>query len=154
MKQKYSVTVKNNVLHYQFEIRRNITIIKGDSATGKTKLIDMIRDYSENGELSGMTLKCERQCIVLEGQLWETIIENVHDSIMFIDDTSYFVKTDEFANAVKQSDNYYVIVTREALPNLTYSVEEVYGIKSSGKGGTLQQTYQEFYHIYDDKMNK
>ena len=114
----------------------------------------MIRDYSENGELSGMTLKCERQCIVLEGQLWETIIENVHDSIMFIDDTSYFIKTDEFANAVKQSDNYYVIVTREALPNLTYSVEEVYGIKSSGKGGTLQQTYQEFYHIYDDMMNK
>jgi hypothetical protein len=36
------------------------------------------------------------------------------------------------------------------LENLPYSVDEIYGIKSSGKYGTLQQTYQEFYHIYGD----
>lgn len=45
MKGKYKVTVKNNQLHYEFEIRRNITIIKGDSATGKTTLVNMIRQY-------------------------------------------------------------------------------------------------------------
>ena len=56
MKGTYSVTVKNNVLQYQFEIRRNITIIKGDSATGKTTLVDMIREYDQNGEQSGITL--------------------------------------------------------------------------------------------------
>ena len=49
MKGTYLVTVKNNVLQYQFEIRRNITIIKGDSATGKTTLVDMIREYDQNG---------------------------------------------------------------------------------------------------------
>ena len=52
--------------------------------------------------------------------------------------------TDDFADAVKHSDNYYVIVTRESLPALPYSVDEIYGIKSSGKYGTLQKTYQEF----------
>lgn len=35
MKGKHKVVVKNNKLHYEFEIKRNITIIKGDSATGK-----------------------------------------------------------------------------------------------------------------------
>lgn len=30
------------------------------------------------------------------------------------------------------------------LPALPYSVDEIYGIKSSGKYGTLQKTYQEF----------
>ena len=150
MKGRYSVIVKNNVLQYQFEIRRNITIIKGDSATGKTTLIDMIREYYENGEQSGITLQCQKTCVVLEGRQWKVLLENIHDSIVFIDEGNQFITTDEFASAIKQSDNYYVIVTREGLPNLPYSVEEIYGIKNSGKYGTLHQTYQEFYRIYPD----
>ena len=153
MKGKYSITVKNNVLQYQFEIRRNITIIKGDSATGKTTLIDMIRDYYENGEQSGITLQCQKTCVVLEGRQWKVLLGNIHDSIVFIDEGNQFITTDEFSSALKQSDNYYVIVTREGLPNLPYSVEEIYGIKTAGKYGTLQQTYQEFYRIYGDVKN-
>lgn len=153
MKGKYSITVKNNVLQYQFEIRRNITIIKGDSATGKTTLIDMIRDYYENGEQSGITLQCQKTCVVLEGRQWKVLLENIHDSIVFIDEGNQFITTDEFSSALKQSDNYYVIVTREGLPNLPYSVEEIYGIKTAGKYGTLQPTYQEFYRIYGDVKN-
>lgn len=150
MKGTYSVTVKNNVLQYQFEIRRNITIIKGDSATGKTTLVDMIREYDQNGEQSGITLICQKTCVVLEGRQWKVLLENIHDSIVFIDEGNKFIATDEFSSAIKQSDNYYVIVTREGLPNLPYSVEEIYGIKNSGKYGTLKQTYQEFYRIYGD----
>lgn len=146
----YAITVKNNVLQYKFEIRRNITIIKGDSATGKTTLIDMIREFYDNGELSGVSLSCEKQCIVLEGRQWNLLLANIHDSIVFIDEGNSFVATDDFADAIKHSDNYFVIVTREALPNLPYSVEEIYGIRASGKYGSLQQTYQEFYHIYGD----
>ncbi|MBO5153740.1 MAG: translation initiation factor 2 [Eubacterium sp.] len=153
MKGTYSVTVKNNVLQYQFEIRRNITIIKGDSATGKTTLVDMIREYDQNGEQSGITLICQKTCVVLEGRQWKVLLENIHDSIVFIDEGNKFITTDEFSSAIKQSDNYYVIVTREGLPNLPYSVEEIYGIKNSGKYGTLKQTYQEFYRIYGDVKN-
>ena len=150
MKGKHLVTIKNNVLRYQFEIRRNITIIKGDSATGKTTLIDMVREYFENGEQSGVSLQCDKTCIVLEGRQWKVLLENIHDSIVFIDEGNLFITTDEFSSAVKKSDNYYVIVTREGLPNLPYSVDEIYGIKYSGKYGTLQQTYQEFYRIYEN----
>ena len=153
MKGTYSVTVKNNVLQYQFEIRRNITIIKGNSATGKTTLVDMIREYDQNGEQSGITLICQKTCVVLEGRQWKVLLENIHDSIVFIDEGNIFITTDEFSSAIKQSDNYYVIVTREGLPNLPYSVEEIYGIRNSGKYGTLQQTYQEFYRIYGDVKN-
>lgn len=153
MKGKHLITIKNNVLRYQFEIRRNITIIKGDSATGKTTLIDMIREYYENGEQSGITLQCDKTCVVLEGRQWKILLEHIRDSIVFIDEGNQFITTDEFASALKQSDNYYVLVTREGLPNLPYSVEEIYGIKNSGKYGTLQQTYQEFYHIYGNVIN-
>lgn len=113
----------------------------------------MIREYDQNGEQSGITLICQKTCVVLEGRQWKVLLENIHDSIVFIDEGNKFITTDEFSSAIKQSDNYYVIVTREGLPNLPYSVEEIYGIKNSGKYGTLKQTYQEFYRIYGDVKN-
>ncbi|MDY4633808.1 MAG: translation initiation factor 2, partial [Dorea formicigenerans] len=58
-----------------------------------------------------------------------------------------FIKTEEFAGTIQKTDNYYVIVTRESLPALPYSAEEIYGIRTSGKYGTLKQSYHEFYRI-------
>lgn len=54
MKGSYRIVVQNSKVRYDFEIRRNITIIKGDSATGKTTLVEMIREYYEDGEESGI----------------------------------------------------------------------------------------------------
>ena len=44
MKGKYRIIVENKKIRYDFEVKRNITIIKGDSATGKTTLADMISE--------------------------------------------------------------------------------------------------------------
>lgn len=150
MKGKISITISNNVLQYKFELRRNITIIKGDSATGKTALVDMVREFYENGIDSGVNLQCEVSCVVLEGKQWKKMLEDIHSSVVFIDEGNRFVASDEFATAVRESDNYFVIVTREYLPNLPYSIEEIYGIKSSGKYGKLGQIYQELYRLYGD----
>ncbi len=42
MRGQYHVMVQNKRLRYEFDIKRNITIIRGDSATGKTTLYDYI----------------------------------------------------------------------------------------------------------------
>ncbi len=49
MNGKHKVIISNRNFHYEFEIKRNITIVQGDSATGKTTLIDMIRQYEQYG---------------------------------------------------------------------------------------------------------
>ena len=36
--------------------------------------------------------------------------------------------------SIKESDNNFVIITRNDLPNLPYSVNEIYGIRQSNKG--------------------
>ena len=56
----YRVIVQNKKIKFDFEIRRNITILRGDSATGKTTLVEMIQEYEELGSDSGITLQCER----------------------------------------------------------------------------------------------
>lgn len=151
MKGKYRVIVENRNIKYDFEVRRNITIIKGDSATGKTALVDMIAEHYENGPDSGIFLQCERVCAVLEGRNWEVLLSAIHESIIFIDEGNSFVKTYEFASAIQRSDNYFVLVCREALPMLPYSVTEIYGIRNSGKYGSLKQVYNEMYQIYGQK---
>lgn len=152
MKGSYRVVVQNSSVRYDFVIRRNITIIKGDSATGKTTLIEMIREYYEDGVSSGIDLTCEKTCAVLAGKEWKAVLNTMNERIIFINEGNSFVYSTEFAKAVQQSDNYYVIATREGLPNLPYSVEEIYGIRESGKYASIKQTYNELYHIYGERV--
>ena len=151
MKGIHKITVGTKYLKYEFELRRNLTIIRGDSATGKTTLVDMIRIRMNDGETGPVTLNCDKDCYVVEGALWQAQIAGVQDSIVFIDEGNEFVKTKDFARIIQQTDNYYVIVTREGLPSLPYSVEEIYGIRTSGKYGLLKQSYHSFYRIYPDR---
>ena len=67
---------------------------------------------------------------------------------VFIDEGNSFVRSQDFAFEVKNSGNYFVIVTRDDLPNLAYSVAEIYGLSVSNKYMGLKQCYNEFFHIY------
>ena len=67
----YHVIVQNRYLKYEFDIKRNITIIQGDSATGKTTLVDMIREQVLNGDDSGVIISCACRCRVVEGNTWQ-----------------------------------------------------------------------------------
>lgn len=153
MKGKHKIIVQNNRLHYEFEIKRNITIIQGDSASGKTTLINMLRQAENLGSSSGIDVSCDVPCRVLEGQNWRLILSNLSGSIIFIDEENAFINTEEFAEAVRGSDNYYVLITRENLYNLPYSVEEIYGLYASGKYQNTKKVYQQVYRIYSNTDN-
>ena len=132
MRGKHRIIIQNNRLHYEFEIKRNITIIQGDSATGKTTLINMLRQVENLGDSSGIDVIFDAPCRILEGRNWKILLENMAGNIIFIDEDNEFINTEEFAEAVRGSDNYFVLITRENLYNLPYSVEEIYGLRSSG----------------------
>lgn len=159
MRGSYSVCVKNARLQYKLTLNRNITILRGDSATGKTTLIDMIASYQMNGKSSGVSVMCEKPCIVLTAFNWKINLNLIKDSIVFIDEQDKFVASKDFAECVKNSDNYYVIATRNNLSNLPYSINEIYGIKNKS-GNRYQGTkrlYSEFYPLYKtdlDYINK
>lgn len=151
MKGSYDIRIANRSLSYHFRINRNITIIQGDSATGKTTMVDMIREYELQGEDSAVSIQCRCACNVVEGNTWQKQLSAIENSIVFIDEGNRFVSSREFADTIAHSSNYYVIVTREPLYNLPYSVEEIYGIHSTGKYGTLTPVYHEMYRIYSSE---
>ena len=150
MKGKYEIVVKNNRLHYEFEIKRNITILRGDSATGKTTLINMLRQAENLGSSSGIDVISNAPCRILEGPNWELILEHTEGTIFFIDEENAFVSSKKFADRIKNSDNYYVLITRENLYTLPYSVDEIYGLHCSGKYHKTKKMYQQMYQIYSN----
>ena len=127
----YHIIVQNRYLKYEFDIRRNITIIQGDSATGKTTLVSLIREYMLDGVESGVTISCECECKVVEGnRTWQNQLAAIKDSIVFIDEGNSFIASKDFAREVQKGENYFVLVTREGLESLPYSVTEIYGINT------------------------
>ena len=77
-------------------------------------------------------------------------LELIHDTIVFIDEENLFIRKKEFADIVQKSSNYYVLITRESLPLLPYSIQEIYGIRTSGHFHFPGKIYHEFYPIYPE----
>ncbi len=149
---KYEIEIYNKRVHYFLTVKRNITILKGDSATGKTELIRLVSEYEANGASSGITLRSNAKCRVLTAADWELRLQAMKGNIIFIDETAAFIHTKRFAELVKGSDNYFVIVTRDDLSQLPYSIDEIYGLRDATdtqKYKTYRRIYNEMYKLYN-----
>lgn len=151
---KHFVDIQNRNVRFKFEIERNISIIRGDSATGKTTLISMVNDYQSQGRASGVQLSCDKNCVAMVGlgNNWKYFLAGINDSIVFIDEGEEYVSSVDFAKTIEKTDNYYVIATRNNLCTLPYSVDAIYELKCSGKYGSLKKTYNSMKRIYADKF--
>ena len=156
MKNKHHIIVETERLKYEFDIRRNITVIQGNSATGKTTLVQLLETYSRYGKDSGVRLQSDVPCVVFGGDasLWKVAMETYQDSIVFIDEDYSFIYSKEFADVIQDTSNYYVLITRQPLYYLPYSVQEIYGIRTTGKYHYPEKIYNEFYRIYGDMEEK
>lgn len=145
MKGKHRIIVQDKFLKYDFTINRNITLLRGNSATGKTTLVEMILDNNNDGLVE---VVCDVPCIAIpNSKHWDILISQYNNSILFFDEDCDFVKTKQFASIVKNSSNYYVIINRNNLSTLPYSINEIYEIRESKHYGNLKQIQNEFVRI-------
>ncbi|MGX8703841.1 MAG: hypothetical protein ACSW8H_05255 [bacterium] len=140
--------MESKKVKYDFVVQRNITILTGDSATGKTTLIDYIREFHRYGQESGVFVSCDCPCRTLDDEDWEHQLDGISGSLIFIDEGNRYLTSKRFAEKLQGNDNYFVIATRERLPMLPYSIEEIYGFRTSGKFQQQKKIYNELYHLY------
>ncbi|MBR6896669.1 MAG: hypothetical protein IKN24_00725 [Lachnospiraceae bacterium] len=145
---RYQVRVKNNRNSYSFELKRNITILRGQSGRGKTTLFEMVREYNRYGKGSGVTISCDKEIVALDGGNWKEIIEGSKQTIFIIDEDSEFIRSRDFAVTLRSSDNYFLLITRNYLNELPISVDEIYEI-TGNKNKKFKKLYQEIYKMYD-----
>ncbi len=140
--------VSNNRVSYTLELERNITILTGDSGIGKTALARLVQNYEDAGKQSGVTVKCKVPCrSITSDDGWQARLDGIHNSIIFIDEGRRFLKSQDFAEAVDGCDNYFVLITRESLPQIPYSVHSVLTLKNTKRVGTRH--YSRAYERFD-----
>lgn len=151
MKGRYEIELYNNKVHYHLTVKRNITVLQGDSASGKSEMIRLLTAYNSRKESSGITLICQKTCTVLTDEDWEMRLSGYHDRIVFIDEGNAFLRSKKFASYVKNADNYFVIIYRDCLYELPYSIEEIYGFRESRdsqKYHNPKRIYNELFQLY------
>lgn len=156
MRGEHQGVVRNNKVQIKLKVRRNLTILQSNSATGKLTLLDLIDAYDNLGVDSGVIVNCDVPCKVISGKDWERDLSFAHNSIVFVDEGNFFLRSHDFAAAAKRSSNYFVIVSREPLPQLPDSVEEIYGLKNtsrtSSKYPQYSRVYTGTYRVYGDAL--
>ena len=115
MRGRHALRIQSAHLRYDMEFSRNVTVIQGDSATGKTTLADMVQEHLLNGSDTGISLVCDCPCRVVAGRTWREQLTAIEDSIVFIDEGNRIVSSVGLAQTVRGSSNYFVIVLWEAL---------------------------------------
>lgn len=152
MKGKYHFKVRSKRALFDFTIRRNITILKGDSATGKTTLLHMLYEYLRVGRESGFTVSSDASYFVYlrkeVGRDWKDALFPLKNTIIFIEENNDFVFGRDFADFVKPSGNYFVLANRAPFRMLPYSIHEIYEIITAGKRTDIRESYHEFKELY------
>lgn len=150
MRGNIKIVVSTKRLRYELLLRRNITVIQGDSASGKTTLIQILNDYLSDKTGPGTEVICDRKCAVLSGDMESAIsrLNGLTDTIVFVDEQERFLYSKAFAKEVLDSNCYFVFITRDGLNMLPYSVNEIYCLKSSGYYQNTRQVYNFMHQVY------
>ena len=158
MKGTHTVVVERAKVKYTLTFKRNISFIRGNSGTGKTTLISMIRDYNDRGPESGVALSCDVPCETLSGRRWERELSIIEDSIVFLDEGNEFIYSKDFAKAVNGSSNYFVLISRRDANELPYRVDEILKlVNTTSKTINVRKSDRRFYsgyQFYDALCNR
>lgn len=131
---RYSITLSDDLVSFELWIERNLTMITGNSGTGKTHFVRLV-DYA-NRKPYLVQKKIVSEGVAEDVPLvhisdavwWEKLCDTYHNSILVFDGADDFIVTDKekFTDKVKNSDNYFIIISRYLFPELPYSMKDLY----------------------------
>lgn len=111
-----TIDIKTMRYSYHLELTRKITLLRGDSGTGKTTLVT---DISNAGLGDRLQIHSENELITFKpteslSRILSTI-SSTDTAICIFDEDCDFLTSKEFADAVNTSGNYFLLITRKLL---------------------------------------
>lgn len=141
--------IKGKRINYLLEIQDRITIIRGDSATGKTTMAKIISQ-----QLRGINNGFE---INTDFNLKEVLKNNIEypdldpNSLYLLDEGS-LETSNQFANFVNKSRSHFIIISRDRMPNIIYSFESIYEFYNDNGIIKLKHKYNDLNNQYVNKL--
>jgi hypothetical protein len=137
-----SVKVKSNFVSYEFTLNRKVTLLRGDSGTGKTTLAWLV---SNSDNISSVRVICNYDVQAFTSKEKNALVDvlvKIENSVVIIDENWVEFLTEKFlAKIIKESSNYFLLITRKKFSMIPISVLEVYKIKSVGSVNRFENIY-------------
>lgn len=154
MKGKHIISVTSRKAGYRLELERKISVLKGNSGTGKSSLIRLISEHLEFGKQSGVKISVNSSvvlAVLTNTSEWAEILSSVHDTILFVDEDVRYLYSESFQRSLWKADCYAVIVSRSGkFTALPYSVFGVYELVTEKKG---VNTATIMFRLYEEKRD-
>lgn len=106
---------------YKLRVERNITILRGNSATGKTTICEIVRRNVDTGDNTRYkigikplqtTNETTKVGYLTDGMYNANMLKMWKNTIFFVDEEYTFYQSNDFMQKLKESGNYVVLITR------------------------------------------
>lgn len=155
MKGRFSLEIESRKVIYQLNMERKVTVIKGNSATGKSSMIRLLADYIELGKDSGVHIRksSDYEIKVFENRTdWSRDLEHVHNSIIFADEDVRYLYDKNFQTVFQTADCYIVIISRSGMfQQLPYAINSIYELRTQKNG---KFSVVRMYQIYQMELEQ
>ena len=114
---------KNTMLYRAIKADKLSSVIfYGPPGTGKTTLLHILYEYLRTGKQSGYSVTTNAEYFVYlrdeVGRSWQDALYPLKNTVIFIEENNHFIFGTEFAKFVKESGNYFVLISRSPLKTL------------------------------------
>lgn len=123
------IKIKSKLINYDLEFEHNTNIIMGNSATGKSFLINLI----DNRESSNIDIESNYRLFHIRSKILELGIKLDEDTVYIMDECNG-IEDKIVVDTINKNKYKFIIITRSAeLDGISYDKNQVYEIFRSGK---------------------
>lgn len=126
------IKVKTRKVDYEIEFNGKYAVVIGDSASGKTSLYKAVL-LINNGATGKTSIDCEYPVIAIEKNSDEDVLTKYHNHVLIFDEGCKLLRHKMIGTLLKNSDNYFIIMSRKKFDWLPVSVDNVFVIQQIGR---------------------
>lgn len=144
---QHVLKIKTPLCSYKILLERNITVLTGDSGIGKTSIHRAISKYNRTKGKCDISVTSDCNVRVFVGTFDEflLVVNGFRNTVFVIDEGNEWIKSDEFSKVVNGSTNYFVIISRDPLYNLPYSIHSVITLRTFNVRDTFETISEKLF---------
>lgn len=133
MKGHVDIIVRSMNISYEISLDRQISVIRGQSASGKTEFVRQIDLYWGDASHNGVQIESKYPVRhLVDEEYWENRIRDNPGVVWVADEADACLlrkNESKLAAAIKHSDSYFILITRSAMKSLPYSINSIFELE-------------------------
>lgn len=131
-----TLILKTRRLEYRLAFNSKVTVIGGNSGTGKTALCSLLSEFLHEGKNSAYSVESSCPVALLAGD-WYTArlqLQHLAHTLLVVDEDASYLESGLFAVMISRSSCYAVVMSHSMLKNIVGVSKEMHELVSREDG--------------------